>query len=140
MLVSAPPPLVASMSSLGAGVQHAPIAFDLVGATWSGPDSIHAEVRARGTRGWTRWVVLTRDQPGESEPVWVGRSRLLQVRFRGHPRRVRLRLVRSEAEPRSPLRALAEEVHRRSSRGRRGERTSRSAGAIRCLRATCVSR
>ena len=96
------------MSSLGAGVQRAPIAFDLVGATWSGPDSIRAEVRARGTRGWTRWVVLTRDQPGESEPVWVGRSQLVQVRFRGHPRRVRLRLVRSGREPGSPLRALAE--------------------------------
>ena len=108
MLVSAPPPLVASMSSLGAGVQRAPIAFDLVGATWMGPDSIRAEVRARGIRGWTRWVVLTRDQPGESEPVWVGRSQLVQVRFRGHPRRVRLRLVRSGREPGSPLRALAE--------------------------------
>ena len=96
------------MPSRGEGVQRAPIAFDLVGATWSGPASIRVQVRARGRAGWTRWVALTRDAPGESEPVWVGRSQLVQVRFRGHPRAVRLRLVRSGAVPRQPLRTLAE--------------------------------
>ena len=108
MPLAAPPALVASLPSPGRGVRRAPIAFDLVGATWAGPDSIRAQVRARGGRGWTRWVPLTRDEPGESEPVWVGRSQLVQVRFNGHPRAVRLRLVRAGGAPRGPLRTLAE--------------------------------
>ncbi len=108
MLVSAPPPLVASAPWLGAGAQRAPIAFDLVGATWSGSGSIRAELRARSSRGWTRWAPLTRDEPGASEPVWVGRSQLVQVRFRGRPQAVRLRFVRSGAGRGRPLRTLAE--------------------------------
>jgi len=71
----------------------------LVGADWGGGTAIEVEVRARSVdAGWGPWTALTHDDdhapdPGSdeaehavtttSDPLWIGRSDLVQVRTRG---------------------------------------------------------
>jgi hypothetical protein len=92
--------------------------FDFVGLHWRGTGVVEFRTRSAGG-GWSPWRTAVHEDhhapdPGEpatsgwrqGEGVWVGPADALQVRTRGHVRRVRSFTVRSPVV-RIPLRAPA---------------------------------
>ncbi len=102
--------------------RRAPHPFDLLGVDWGGGD-VHVEVRARRGRGpWTPWTALRapgdhgpdsgrEGAPRASEPVWTDTADVVQVRYTGAPRRLRVRFVRAK-----PAATAARRAHARSAR------------------------
>ena len=94
-------PLAAAPASAVDGVVSRPVVAPdtvMVGAEWAAQTGVSVEVRALGADGWGAWATLDADsdhapdpgsaeaarvRPAVSQPVWVGRSRQVQVRVRG---------------------------------------------------------
>jgi N-acetylmuramoyl-L-alanine amidase len=59
----------------------APRPFNLVGLHWRGRAVPDADIRVRRRSGWSRWQHLGIHGRGVSDPVWVGRARIVQYRL-----------------------------------------------------------
>jgi len=72
----------------------APRPFNLVGLRWRGTAFADIELRVlrRGGR-WSRWADLGAHGTGGSDPIWVGRARVLQYRLDRRLRGLRLHFV-----------------------------------------------
>ena len=82
----------------------APRPFNLVGLNWRGDASPDVHMRARRHSGWTRWREVGVHGAGGSDPVWVGRARVVQYRLSRRVPGLRLHFV-SVGRPRVRARA-----------------------------------
>jgi N-acetylmuramoyl-L-alanine amidase-like protein len=82
----------------------APRPFNLVGLNWRGDALPDVHMRARRHSGWTRWREVGVHGAGGSDPVWVGRARVLQYRLSRRVPGLRLHFV-SVGKPRVRARA-----------------------------------
>src|SRR4051794_40666168 len=71
----------------------APRTFNLVGLNWRGNASPDVELRARLHSGWSRWRHVGVHGAGGSDPVWVGRARVVQYRLSRRMPGLRLHFV-----------------------------------------------
>ncbi len=71
----------------------APRPFNLVGLNWRGDAAPDVHMRARRHSGWTRWRDVGVHGAGGSDPVWVGRARVVQYRLSRRVPGLRLHFV-----------------------------------------------
>jgi len=71
----------------------APRPFSLVGLNWRGDASPDVDLRVRRTSGWSGWRHVGVHGAGGSDPVWVGRARVVQYRLSRRVRGLRLHFV-----------------------------------------------
>lgn len=83
-------------------VLEAPRRFDLIGLRWRDAGDLHAEIRFRRGRRWSRWMDLGsigehapdgERAPSATAPVWVGDARAFQLRLSRRPRGLRAHFV-----------------------------------------------
>jgi hypothetical protein len=71
----------------------APRPFNLVGLNWRGDAAPDVDLRVRRHSGWSRWKHVGVHGAGGSDPVWVGRARVVQYRLSRRVRGLRLHFV-----------------------------------------------
>jgi len=71
----------------------APRPFNLVGLNWRGDAAPDVHVRVRRHSGWSRWRDVGVHGAGGSDPVWVGRARVVQYRLSRRVPGLRLHFV-----------------------------------------------
>src|SRR5215208_2743217 len=59
----------------------APRPFSLVGLNWRGDAAPDVDLRVRRASGWSGWRHVGVHGAGGSDPVWVGRARVVQYRL-----------------------------------------------------------
>ena len=71
----------------------APRPFNLVGLNWRGDAAPDVDLRVRRRAGWSEWRHVGVHGAGGSDPVWVGRARVVQYRLSRRVPRLRLHFV-----------------------------------------------
>jgi len=71
----------------------APRPFNLVGLNWRGDAAPDVDLRVMRHSGWSRWKHVGVHGAGGSDPVWVGRARVVQYRLSRRVRGLRLHFV-----------------------------------------------
>jgi len=82
----------------------APRPFSLVGLNWRGDAAPDVDLRVRRESGWSEWRHVGVHGAGGSDPVWVGRARVVQYRLSRRAPGLRLHFV-SVGSPRVRARA-----------------------------------
>jgi hypothetical protein len=70
-----------------------PRPFNLVGLNWRGDAAPDVELRVRRASGWSGWRHVGVHGAGGSDPVWVGRARVVQYRLSRRVPGLRLHFV-----------------------------------------------
>ena len=71
----------------------APRPFNLVGLNWRGHAAPDVDLRVRRSSGWSGWRHVGVHGAGGSDPVWVGRARVVQYRLSRRVPGLRLHFV-----------------------------------------------